>query len=222
MRRRSKGVYEFTQPTLGWYTRSQLRSIKESGRDVSCIVSPDWIPISPAEPMIPQYELTPWLPLPKMSTMRPWEEDFWMTQNISSVRSGKKLLKQIYSVLIERNEKTFYKEYIPIRWYTGLIQDFDETLNKFKYEKTESVIAGNFAISEEFVRPSILKRANKLGIEVKNPEMIRTILWARREIVLSCDFGKTMINYWKCMDERALKFGIPSYPLHLDLVSEGF
>lgn len=222
MKRRSRGVYEFAQPTAGWGIRSQLRFIAESGRDVSCIISPDWCPISPVEPIIPQEELTPWLVPSKMSKIYCWDKDFWMTKAIGSIHNGKNILKRIYNTLIERDEKEFYSEYVPIRWYyrDSLIQDFDETLDKFKCDEQGTVIAGNFAISEEPVRPMILNRAMNMGIEIANPKAIRTILWARRDLLLSCDLGQTILNYWRCMEERALKFGIPSYPLHINLVFE--
>lgn len=222
MKRRSRGVYEFAQPTAGWGIRSQLRFIAESGGDVSCIISPDWCPISPVEPIIPQEELTPWLASSKMDTIYSWDRDFWMTKPIGSVHNGKKTLKKIYDILIERDEREFYSEYVPIRWYycDSLIQDFDETLDKFKCGEQGTVVAGNFAISEEPVRELILNRAWKLGIEIDSPKANRTILWARRDMLLRCDLGQTILNYWRHMDERALKFGIPSYPMHINLVFE--
>jgi hypothetical protein len=222
MKRRFKGVREFAQRTTGWDVRSQLRFISESGRDIHSIISPDWCPIGPTEPIIPQCELTPWLTPPKISRLHPWDEDYWMTKPINSISVSRNLLKKIYNVLIKRSEIEFYRDYVPIRWYWGnrLAQDFNEILDKFKYETRSEIFAGNFAISEENIRPSIETRAKKFKIEIMHPKATRTIFWARRDMLLNCELGRELLNYWRCMEERALKFGIPSYPLHINLVFE--
>lgn len=220
MKRRFKGVREFAQRTTGWDVRSQLRFMSESGRDIHSIISPDWCPIGPSEPIIPQRELTPWLP--SRTEIYSWDRDFWMMKPISSVHYGKRILREIYDTLIRRDEREFYKDYVPIRWYyrDSLIQDFDETLDKFKVNEQSTVVARNFAISEESVRPMILTRAAKMGIEVESPKANRTILWARKSLLMNCEIGKTILNYWRHMEERSLKFGVPSYPLHIGLVFE--
>lgn len=224
MKRRSeKGVQEFMQRTTGWDVRSQIRFMSESGRDVCSIVSPDWCPIGPSEPLVPQCELTPWLPqFPSLLTSIPsWDKDFWMTREIGNVTSNKALLKKVYKTIIERNEEEFYRDFCPIKWcYEDEIiwSYLNDTLDKFKSEENIMFCAGNFALSIESVRPTIMKRAKKYKIEVRSPKYKRVILWARYSFLQSTYSGRCTINYIRYMGEKALRYGISSYPLHIELI----
>lgn len=223
MIRRSRGTLEFMQRTTGWDVRSQIRFMNESGRDVSSIISPDWCPIGPSEPYVPQCELTPWLPQSRciLEDIPSWSKDFWMTQEIGSVYKNRTLLKKVYNTLIKRDEEEFYKEYCPIKWcYEDEIiwTYLDETLDKFKSEDNFSFCLGNFALSIETVRPTIMRRAKKYGMEVRSPRYKRVILWARYSFLQSTYSGRCTINYIRYMGEKALRYGIPSYPLRIELI----
>lgn len=214
MIRRSKGVQEFAQPIAGWVIRSQIRFINESGRDVHSIVSPDWCPISPVEPVVPQKELTPWIPVPKMATLASWDRDFWMTKPISNVYSHRQLLMEIYDVLTDRDEEQFYKEYAPIKWcYSEEVvwKYLNETLDKFKYDEHDLLLAGNFALSDEPVSKMLRNQAHKLKIVVDHPSWNRTILWARKDMLLQTASGAGTLAYLRRLGDKALRYGVPRY-----------
>jgi len=221
--RSAKGVKEFMQRTTGWDVRSQIRFISESGRDVHSIVSPDWCPIGPSEPSVPQCELTPWLPQSPnlLTSITSLDEDFWMTREITNVFRNKALLKKVYTTMIERSEERFYRDYCPIKWcYESDINwaYLDETLGKYKTEDNFSFCVGNFALSIETVRPAIIRRAKKYGMEVRSPKYKRVILWARYSFLQSSYSGRCTINYIRYMGEKALRYGIPSYQQHIELI----
>ena len=214
IQRRSKGVQEFSQRTTSWDVRSQIRFMSESGRDVSCIISPDWCPISPVEPIIPQEELTPWIPIPKMSTITSWDRDFWMTKPISNVYSHRNLLSEIYDVLTDRDEEQFYREYAPLKWcYSEDVvwKYLNETLDKFKYSETDLLLAGNFALSDSPVSKMLRNQAHKLKIAVEHPTWNKTILWARKDMLRQTTSGVGTLAYLKRLGNKALRYGIPRY-----------
>lgn len=218
----SKGINQFSH-YIGpkWELYSKIRTIVESGRN-SIFRSENLYSLM--EISIPQKELTPWLAdrgeLSYCSTLNPWDEDFWMTEEIGNLFTNKSrnILIKVYNTLISRNEKQFYLDYCPIRWttsngYSDTFKNFSEALNRFKPEgEAQTVIAGNFAVSIGPIRQYIIDRAKKNNIVIKYPKMERTILWARYDMLRKYDNGLDIIKCYKHMGIKALSFGIPEYP----------
>lgn len=215
---RSKGLNEFFF-CMGplWRLHARIRHIRESGKDISSIISPDWSPITPCDiPIIPQEELTPWLPISKpnyINNLSKWDRDFWMTEEISSVYNGRRLLRNIYDTFMCRNEKQFYQDFCPIRW--SLNNDYallNTGLERFKAEDEIFITVGNFALSEECPQEFIKKEAKKLNIKVIYPYSPRLILWARYDFLRRSDAGLSMIRVYKSLSkEYMLRQGIPYF-----------
>ena len=180
----------------------------EMNQDISDLISSDYEPISPCE--IREVKL----PLPFSSTINIYSEDGWMTQEIGSLYNNRHLLKKVYDTFINRDEEQFYRDYCPIRWS---IEPADPMWKRFSnlFEALMPVYSPfvpicNYAISEGTPRAYIIKQAK--AYKIKPDRSPKTILWARYDFIKYHEAGLGFIRFYRAMQERALKLGLPKYP----------
>ena len=176
----SKGVNAFIH-YVGpyWRTYEKTRNLEEMGRTVNAMVSTEYEPVGvygrfPREPYAPKYH----------DTLKVWDKDGWMLQQINSISKYLSPIKKLYDTLHKRNAKQFYNDFCPFRFGRHVtFCDMDEA-----FKLIPSTTLCDFAMS-------------------LNP----TVLWVRYEILNDCPIGKTAINYYRLMGKNAKKFDLPTF-----------